>query len=231
MQFLFLTASTAWLAPIAPVRNAPAIMLFGSAGSLPVAVQEAYDARFQQSTDRGAPALPPLSEVAALWVATKKAFGNEAAALEAVKQNPTIISPLYCKSPQLILDSKAALVECFEGDTEEALAVMRLNPAVLQCGGSLRSQSPAEVKRFAVVRSQLDRVPPAAAVASLSVFLLAALANTVLRTSDDELVQQVLSVLRPAVGSIGALLFTATAANAARAQVSLRNAEAEARKK
>ena len=57
------------------------------------------------------------------------------------KQNPTLISPLY-SSPTKIADSKAALLAVFDDSDADVLDLLLQNPALLQCGTSLRLQRP-----------------------------------------------------------------------------------------
>ena len=75
----------------------------------------------------------------------KAAYGSEARALQAVQQNPTILNPAYTSPPGLVSRSKAALVEVL--GEEGALEVMLQNPAVLQCGESLREQPAGQIRR------------------------------------------------------------------------------------
>ena len=75
----------------------------------------------------------------------KAAYGSEALALQAVQQNPTILNPAYTSPPGLVGRSKAALVEVL--GEEGALEVMLQNPAVLQCGESLREQPAGQIRR------------------------------------------------------------------------------------
>ena len=65
--------------------------------------------------------------------------------LQAVQQNPTILNPAYTSPPGLVSRSKAALVEVL--GEEGALEVMLLNPAVLQCGETLREQPAGQIRR------------------------------------------------------------------------------------
>eukprot|EP00908_Phaeocystis_cordata_P027359 Transcript_9914.p2 GENE.Transcript_9914~~Transcript_9914.p2 ORF type:complete len:368 (-),score=94.44 Transcript_9914:105-1136(-) len=134
-------------------------------GGLPSEVQAVVDARFRASY--------PQKDVAALWKAVKTAYGTEADALSAVRANPQILNPAYTSPPGLVGRSKAALVAVL--GEKEALEVMLKNPAVLQCGNSLREQPPAQLRSFANARSAVDRLPagaPAALLGTLSLLLL-----------------------------------------------------------
>ena len=218
MRFVVGPAAALLLASATP-RSAPPLALFG-ASKLPQAVVAIHDGFYEASEKeraRGAPSKPPLSTVAQLWTALVKAYGSEELALRAARQNSQILNPLYTESATLITDSKACLVKAM-GSEEDALKVMMMNPAVLQCGRLLASQPPDEIKRFAVVRSLFDAVPPQASLAALSLTLASVLVSIAFKDSDAESALQLLGVLKPAVGTIGAGIFLLTAANAARSQ-------------
>ena len=209
-------------------RSPPPVGLFGSR-SLPPEVVEIYDGFYEASEReraKGAPAKPPISQVAPLWTALVKAYGTEELALKAARQNGQIINPLYTSSASLITDSKAGLVIAM-GSEEDALEIMLKNPAILQCGMGIRTQPADEIRRFAIARALFDSVPPQASLAALSVTILAALANIALKDSDVASVQQTLTVLRPAVGAIGAAIFLATVGNAGRSQRDMMKAQSD----
>ena len=150
-------------------------------------------------------------EVRALWAACVEAYGDPARATEAVLRQPTIISPRYTWPPPLLARSKAALVESL-GSEEEALEVMRQNPAVLQCGVSLREQPAAQIRGFAAVRQLADAVPSRAASALLAAFVVGALCAVPPSGGGerDPAVVAVLSVVRPVLGLAGGSVFAAT---------------------
>lgn len=130
--------------------------------ALPKDVQAIVDRRFRRTY--------PQKDLDALWKVVKAAYGSEATALQAVAQNPTILNPLYTAPPAVVTRSKAALVEVM--GKEAALEVMLQNPAVLQCGASLRSQPAGQIQSFASFRGAVDMLPDQAPIAFLSTFLL-----------------------------------------------------------
>ena len=91
-----------------------------------------------------------------LWGAMLKCYGSQEFALQAARANPTLINPSYsfCNT---MLESKRVLLN--KMDEEDALKVMLQNPAVLQCGPSLESIGPAEIKALAAVRGIGARLP------------------------------------------------------------------------
>ena len=127
-------------------------------------------------------------------------------ALQAVRSNPTVIHPLYTKPPELIAASKRALVDVM-GSEEEALAVLLQNPAVLQCGDSLRLQPASQIKSFAAVRAAADRVPAAASRGVVIVLAAVFAANFAIVRSDDPGVAQLAAFVKPVLGAAGATLF------------------------
>ena len=213
-----------------PPRAACPIALFGN--QLPDEVVKMHAGFYEPSErerSKGAPAKPPLSAVTPLWAALKNAYGSDELALKAARQNPTVINPLYSK-PATIATSKSGLVKAM-GSEEEALAIMLQNPAILQCGEGLELQSPDEIKRFAQARALFDAVPPQLSLAALSVVLLVGLCTIALRGSEEQAVQQALSVVRPIIAAPAIALFLATAGNAGKAQADLKKAEAAAKEK
>ena len=86
----------------------------------PAAVVEIIDDAFYGTYD--------AVEINALWDQVKSCYGNELAAIEAVKRQPYIINPTYTWPPPLLTRSKDALVEVL-GSEDEALEVMLKNPA------------------------------------------------------------------------------------------------------
>ena len=185
----------------------------GGSATLPPAVQTAIDARYVSN-----PTTPlDPAEISALWRTAVECYGSEEDATRAVEQNPFLIHPLYTASPDIMRESKAALLEVLT--PEEALDVMLQNPAVLQCGESLSRQPASEIKRFAALRSALDKVPPSVSRGSLvGVLALTALAiaSKNPNASFDPAATAAIDVARPVVGAIGAVVFAAVAYNAAR---------------
>ena len=119
---------------VAP-RNAPTVRaaqpnmaagffgLGGGGGGLPSEVTEVVNG-FATEKDPAA--------IRALWTELKRAYGDEATAVQAVLRQPQIINPSYTDPPAVISRSKAVLVE-YMGE-EESIEVMLKNPSVLQCG-------------------------------------------------------------------------------------------------
>jgi len=92
-----------------------------------------------------------------LWGALLKIYGSAPLAEQAVKENPQILNPSYsfCNT---MLASNEVLVDMM--GKEDALDVMLKNPAVLQCGPSLDTLGPDEIKGFANLRSLGNRLFP-----------------------------------------------------------------------
>ena len=107
-------------------------------------VREIVDVTFQRT-------YAPV-ELEVLWAALLVCCDGDAqrAAL-AARRCPQIINPSYsfCNT---MLESNKALLGLMS--KEEALDVIRKNPAVLQCGPSLEDVSPAEVKAIARIPSK-----------------------------------------------------------------------------
>lgn len=124
------------------------------AAKLPVEVERAVES-FSAYHD------PKLID--ALWVAVRKCYGSEEAAVTAVRRNGQILCPTFA-SPKLISDSYGGLSDLM--GTEEALEIMMKNPAVLTCGDRIRTANPAEIRNFANFRrrSMQSRQRPLAAV-------------------------------------------------------------------
>ena len=130
--------------------------------ALPTEVQKVVDQRFRKEY--------PSRDLDTLWKVLKDAYGSEANALQAVVRNPTILNPAYTSPPSVVKRSKAALVDVL--GKEGALEVMLKNPAVLQCGETLRAQPADQIKRFASIRAGLDSLPTNAPTVALSVLTL-----------------------------------------------------------
>ena len=102
--------------------------------------------------------------IRALWTELKRAYGDEATAVQAVLRQPQIINPSYTDPPAVISRSKAVLVE-YMGE-EESIEVMLKNPSVLQCGErGLREVGPDEIKGFAQIASLGHQLGPQLQVA------------------------------------------------------------------
>lgn len=112
-----------------------------------------------------------------------------------------------------MLESKKALVGIM--GEEDALEVMRLNPAVLTCGPSLEMLGASEVKAFAQLRSAGSSLVPAQARSAILALFGAAIAFAIaFQGSDDPQVVQILQVIKPTLGLLlgSSFLFTAYAA-------------------
>ena len=154
----------------------------------------------------------PTKELELLWAALLQCYGSEESALAAVRTNPQMLNPSYsfCNT---ILESKSALVGLM--GEEEALEVMRLNPAVLTCGPSLEMLGAGEVKAFAALRSAGTAiVPEQARPAAVGAFVAVVAFALGFQGTEDPLALQVLQVLKPALGVIlgSSFVFTAYAA-------------------
>jgi len=98
----------------------------------------------------------PMKELEVLWGALFSCYGSEALATQAVKENWQIINPSY-SFPNTLIASRDTLFEMM--GKEEAIEVMLLNPAVLQCGPSLDTLGPDEIKGFANIRAIGKKIP------------------------------------------------------------------------
>lgn len=99
----------------------------------------------------------PQRDLEILWGALLKCYGTAKLAADAAKTNPQIMNPSYsfCNT---MLASRQVLVDMMGQD--EALDVMMKNPAVLQCGPSLDTLGPDEIKGFANIRALGTRLFP-----------------------------------------------------------------------
>lgn len=141
-----------------------------------------------------------------LWGALLKCYGTKELALQAVRTNPQIVNPSYSFC-NVMLESKQALLGIMS--SEEALEVMMLNPAVLQCGPSLASLGSAEIKAFANLRSIGNRIPEESRLLSLTT-LFAVISFPVLAAQVPALADSgVLSTSESVVGALGAPIFAA----------------------
>jgi len=208
---LALAASAALWAPRAPV---PLLR------RLPPDVMEAYETRFRPFGAPPVKGVPTVSEsqVLALWKALVRAFGGKSElALQAVKANPTVVHPLYTRSPELITASRAALREVIESEAE-AIEIMIQNPSILQCGDGIRLQEASQIKSFAAFRGAVDRIPPALSQGTLALFAAVLLSNFALVRSDDPALATMAATVKPVLGVVFATLFGATTALATTAE-------------
>ena len=198
-------------AAMCPPRATPLTM------RLPPAVLAAYERRFRPLNEppparRYGNDMPKRAvterEVESLFKTLVRSFGGKQdLALRAVEANPTIVHPLYTDA-NCISVSKKALVEVM-GSEEAAIEVMLLNPAILQCGESVRLQPADQVKSFASIRASLDKVPPSVSRALVYAVGGAVSLQFVLVRSDDPNVQQLSAAIKPLLGAAGASIFIA----------------------
>ena len=185
---------------------------------LPPAVLAAYESRFRPLNEPPparrfgkdvAPKAVTERDVESLYKTLVRAFGGrQDLALQAVEANPTIIHPLYTAPPGIIGASKKALVDVM-GSEAAAIEVMLLNPAILQCGDSVRLQPADQVKSFASIRASLDKVPPSVSRGLVYAVGAAVSLQFVLVRSDDPTVQQLYETTKPLLGAAGASIFIA----------------------
>jgi len=140
-------------------------------------------------------------ELDQLWGAMMACYGDEAKAKEAAFDNPQIVNPSYSFT-NTMLDSRDVLLDMM--DPEEALEVMVLNPAVLQCGPSLDTLGPDEIKGFANIRSISNKIGKR--VGNLGIFFLIFVCCSPLFIENSEFAGGPLSnVIKPIVGIIFAV--------------------------
>uniref|UniRef100_A0A7S0HR55 Uncharacterized protein n=1 Tax=Phaeocystis antarctica TaxID=33657 RepID=A0A7S0HR55_9EUKA len=138
-----------------------------------------------------------------LWAAMLKIYGSQQLAEQAARDNPQILNPSYsfCNT---MLASADVLNNMMS--KEEALEVMTNNPAVLQCGPSLDTLGPDEIKGFASIRALGNKIPESArnflliATLLFTLFPVAAQNNPALQDS------WLLSLSKPLVGTLFAVL-------------------------
>ncbi|KAL1496732.1 hypothetical protein AB1Y20_014325 [Prymnesium parvum] len=138
-----------------------------------------------------------------LWGALLEVYGDAELAAAAVRSNPQVLNPSYsfCNT---MLASREAL-EAMMG-REEALDVMLKNPAVLQCGPSLETLGPAEIKGFAAMRAAGNALFPEGVRGPALLALLAFCAFPVVASYVPELEGSwALGVAKPAVGLLFAV--------------------------
>ena len=162
-------------------------------------------------------------ELELLWGALLRVYGSQERATEAVRTNSQMLNPSYTFCNTLI-ESKKCLLGLMSED--EALKVMTLNPAVLQCGPGLELQTAAEIKAFAQLRAAGNKAIPAQARGVLVTLVLTLLMITVaasqpgamlaLGEADQALLQRALEVARPALGAVFTAFFVFIAYASAR---------------
>ena len=138
-----------------------------------------------------------------LWAALLKCYGSKELALAAVQSEPKMLNPSYSFCNTMIA-SKAALTGMMSED--EALEIMNLNPAVLQCGPSLAALGPGEIKSFAGLRSLSNKLSEEARTLALATFG-AVTVFPVLLAQNPSVDPDLLNSAESVVGAVGAPLF------------------------
>jgi hypothetical protein len=145
----------------------------------------------------------PAKDVEVLWAALLKVYGSQPAAEAAALTNPQILNPSYSFCNTML--ASAEVLEQMMG-REEALEVMTKNPAVLQCGPSLDTLGPDEIKAFANIRALGNKIPESArsialiALFTVVLFPVAAQNNPALQDS------AILNLSKPLVGIFFSIL-------------------------
>ena len=103
-----------------------------------------------------------------------------------------------------MLESKDVLLKVMS--QQEALEVMRLNPAVLQCGPSLDTLGPDEIKGFANIRALGNRIPDSARGVAISAFFAFLLFPVIASNNPALQDSPLLQLSKPIVGTIFAIL-------------------------
>ena len=153
-------------------------------------------------------------DVEYLWSALNECYGSSELALQAAKDNPQMLNPAY-SFPNTMLESKKVLRNVLSA--EEALEVMVLNPAVLQCGPTLEPLGAAEIRAVAQLRNAGNAmILPQLRPVALGAFLLLVAATVLLSGSENAEVLAVLDVVKPLLGTLLASSFIFTAYAAAR---------------
>jgi len=165
----------------------------------------------------------PRKDLELLWAALLKCYGDKALALEAAYSNPQMLNPSY-SFPNTMLASKEVLLSMMS--KEEALEVMQLNPAVLQCGPSLDVLGATEIMGIARLRSLGNTlIPPQLRVAAVGFFLSLLVAVVVISQADDPDVLALGDGLRPVLGGGLSAIFLFVLYGAANAGRSAKSAE------
>uniref|UniRef100_A0A7S3AEH4 Uncharacterized protein n=1 Tax=Haptolina ericina TaxID=156174 RepID=A0A7S3AEH4_9EUKA len=113
-------------------------------------------------------------------------------------------------------------------DEEEALEVMKLNPAVLQCGPSLEVLGSSEVKSIAMFRNMGNTVLPAPVrTGATAVFIFCILLAIVSAQADNPEALALVSLIKPVLGGGLASVLLFVLYGSANAQRSVKDAEAK----
>lgn len=137
-----------------------------------------------------------------LWGAMIACYGTKELAIQAAFENPQIVNPSYTFT-NTMLASRDVLLDIM--DKEEALQVMLRNPAVLQCGPSLDTLGPDEIKGFANIRYFGNKIPENARLAALAATLLLICAPIVGANVPEWSDSPVLQLIKPLVGILFAV--------------------------
>ena len=167
----------------------------------------------------------PQKDLEQLWGALVKVYGTPERAVEAIEANPQILNPSYsfCNT---ILESKKVLRSVM--DEQEALEVMRLNPAVLQCGPSLEVLGAGEIRSIAMFRSMGNKVlPPPVRTAAVGILIASIAVAVVGSQSDDPHAAQLATTIKPILGGGLASVLAFVLYGSANAQRSVRDAVAK----
>ena len=146
-----------------------------------------------------------------LWTALRKCYPNESAAQAALSRNSGLLMP-WSNSPTIIQKNHAVLQSML--GKEDALDVITKNPGVLACDpGRLAISSAEEIKGVASFTAALAgaRTPLTFAAAALATLALLPTTGLI----DAEAAS---TILRPAIGTIGATAFFAALLGAVAAQ-------------
>jgi len=138
-----------------------------------------------------------------LWGAVMAIYGTQTLAKQAVLENPQILNPSYsfCNT---MLASRDVLYDMMGKD--EALEVMLKNPAVLQCGPSLDTLGPDEIKGFANLRNFFNNLIPKESQSAAIGLLLAFCLFPILAVNNPDLADTgVTNLVKPIVGILFAV--------------------------
>ena len=145
----------------------------------------------------------PKKDLEQLWGALLACYGTEELALQAVKDNYQILNPSYsfCNT---MLSSRDVLVDMM--GKEDALEVMCLNPAVLQCGPSLDTLGPDEIKGFANIRALGKKIPENFVGPAVALTIALVASPLVIQNDPTGVLQDTVGVVvRPLVGILFAV--------------------------
>merc|ERR1711924_451999 len=141
-------------------------------------------------------------ELEVLW-ALLKCYGTQPLAEQAARDNPQFLNPSYsfCNT---MLASQEVLVDMM--GKEEVLEVMCKNPAVLQCGPSLDTLGPDEIKGFANIRSLGNKIPDSLRGVALISLLLFTTFPILVQNNEMLKDSWILNLSKPLVGTLFAVL-------------------------